>query len=177
MINTYFQRGFTMKNRIKISITIDDTIIRAIDKIAESNESTRSETINQKLHKDAEIKALVQQDKKTFAVYEIGQICHAVLNAYCISIGDDSYKKWVDLDSQTKEIVINGVQNVIDNPDITPQQHFENWKQQRIVEGWKYGKRKDYVNKLHPNLVLWDELNEAQRMKDSIFINTVKSLI
>ena len=166
-----------MKSRLKISVTIDESIIKAIDKIAESKESTRSQTINQKLHQDPEIKALVQQDKKTFTAYEIAQICHAALNAYCITIGDDSYKKWIDLDSQTKEIVIKGVQDVIDNPNITPQKHFENWKEQRIAEGWKYGKRKDYVNKQHPNLVSWDKLNKAQRMKDSIFINTVKSLV
>lgn len=42
----------------------------------------------------------------------------------------------------------------------------EVWAQQRISEGWQYGEKRDDVLKLHPCLVLYEELPESEKEYD-----------
>ena len=42
----------------------------------------------------------------------------------------------------------------------------ETWALQRMAEGWKYGKQRDDVNKLHPCLIPYEELPENEKEYD-----------
>ncbi len=39
----------------------------------------------------------------------------------------------------------------------------ETWAQERIRQGWSYGEQRDDVRKLHPCLVAYEELPEAEK--------------
>lgn len=52
----------------------------------------------------------------------------------------------------------------------SPQELHENWVQAYLDMGWKYGKKYDTENKLHPDLVPYVELGQLERDKDTIFV-------
>jgi hypothetical protein len=48
---------------------------------------------------------------------------------------------------------------------------------QKIGDGWSYGKFKDPVARKHPCLVSYDLLPQEQKMKDHLFLAVVKALL
>lgn len=42
----------------------------------------------------------------------------------------------------------------------------EVWARQRISDGWRYGEKLDSENKLHPDLVPYEELTEGEKAYD-----------
>lgn len=44
----------------------------------------------------------------------------------------------------------------------------ENWAEQRIKDGWKYGKKRDDKRKEHPSLIPYEELSEEEKEYDRI---------
>jgi len=42
----------------------------------------------------------------------------------------------------------------------------EVWSQQRMRDGWRYGKQRDDQAKLHPGLVPYEELSESEKDYD-----------
>ena len=53
---------------------------------------------------------------------------------------------------------------------------FRSWTQNKINDGWTYGPIKDAVNKTHPCLVPFNQLEPAQQAKDFIFKAVVNAL-
>ena len=108
-------------------------------------------------------------------VEQVAKACHDANRAYCKSIGDDSVPTWGKARAELKESVINGVENVIENPDVTPEQSHENWLKKKQADGWTYGEQKDVDKKTHPCFRTYAELPEEQRKKDDIFLETARA--
>lgn len=54
----------------------------------------------------------------------------------------------------------------------------EVWAQSRIIQGWKYGPRRDDDLKTHPCLVLYEELPEEEKQYDrDTAIGTLKLIL
>ena len=54
----------------------------------------------------------------------------------------------------------------------------ETWAQERIRQGWSYGKQRDDVRKLHPCLVAYEELPEAEKDFDrNTSVETLKLIL
>ena len=60
----------------------------------------------------------------------------------------------------------------LENPQATPEMMHQNWMKTHLDTGWTYGEAKDEVLKTHPCLVEYDQLPEAQLVKDK-FIRAV----
>lgn len=72
---------------------------------------------------------------------------------------------------------IEGVRRVRrEGASLSPRDHHDAWVAFLLVRGWRPGPGKDPENKIHPNLVPWDELSPEQRDKDRVFIGIVVSL-
>lgn len=52
----------------------------------------------------------------------------------------------------------------------------DNWKKDKIADGWVYGETKDTVLKTHPCIVEWWELPPEQQFKDRLFCAIVDAL-
>ena len=76
-----------------------------------------------------------------------------------------------------KESAIKGVEYKIANLNATPEQQHEAWSNDKIKEGWVYGKVKDAEKKTHHCLVPYIELPIEQQIKDYIFVSVVTSLL
>lgn len=54
----------------------------------------------------------------------------------------------------------------------------ETWAQERIRQGWSYGEQRDDVRKLHPCLVAYEELPEAEKDFDrNTSVGTLKLIL
>jgi hypothetical protein len=51
------------------------------------------------------------------------------------------------------------------------------WAAERERQGWTYGTQRDNARKLHPSLVPWEELSEAEKQKDRDTVNNIPRLI
>jgi len=110
------------------------------------------------------------------AVAIIASICHEANRAYCKAIGDDSQPSWDDAPEWQKQSACNGVSFHLDNPTAGPEGSHNNWMAEKQLDGWVYGEVKDPEAKTHPCMVDYDDLPEAQQLKDSIFVGIVHSL-
>jgi hypothetical protein len=99
----------------------------------------------------------------------IAKICHNANKAYCECTGDFSQPTWENADFEIKASAVNGVQYHIDNPNATPEKSHANWMKTKKEQGWTYGEVKDEAIKKHPCMVDYDDLPEAQQIKDKLF--------
>jgi hypothetical protein len=104
----------------------------------------------------------------------IARVCHEANRGWCIAHGDDSQVGWDEAPDWQRESAINGVEGTL--AGTTPEESHDSWARQKVEDGWVYGAVKDPDKKTHPCLVPYDELSEADRAKDALFVAVVKSL-
>ena len=104
----------------------------------------------------------------------ISVACHEVNRAWCLAHGDKSQPHWEDLDGETRASAHSGVRGAIQGN--TPEQSHTSWLEFKGARGWKYGPGKSPDDKLHPCMVPYEELSDDQKMKDHLFISTVRQM-
>lgn len=107
---------------------------------------------------------------------DIARVCHNANKALCDALGDTSQVDWEDAPEWQKKSAITGVQNILNNPNTTPEQSHESWLREKAEDGWTYGTVKDVTAKTHPCFRPYAELPQEQRAKDHIFGAIVRSL-
>jgi len=53
----------------------------------------------------------------------------------------------------------------------SPQELHGSWMQAYITMGWVYGEEYDRANKIHPDLVPYDQLGQLEQDKDAVFVS------
>jgi len=61
--------------------------------------------------------------------------------------------------------------------EILARMEHERWMTEKIQAGWKYGKPRDDKNKIHPDMVPWDELPETEKEKDYHAVRMISELL
>ena len=107
---------------------------------------------------------------------QVARVCHEVNRAYCAALGDHSQAAWEDAPEWQRASARMGVDLHRMLPDTGPETSHIGWSQQKANEGWTYGPIKDAVNKTHPCLVPFNQLEPAQQAKDFIFKAVVNAL-
>lgn len=92
---------------------------------------------------------------------------HEVNRIYCQSIGDNTVAPWEHAPNWQRASVIEGVKRAL--AGATPRELHESWCDFKRADGWTFGPVKDADAKTHPCLVDYDDLPEAQRVKDQLF--------
>ncbi len=90
---------------------------------------------------------------------------------YCLSINEPPPPAWDGLTNAMQEGMIQGAKMALAGS--SPAQSHENWCKTRLAEGWTYATITDRENKKHACLVPYEELPEAQRVKDALFQHVV----
>ena len=109
-------------------------------------------------------------------ITDIAKICHEINKAYCESIGDTSQTLWDDAPTWQKRSAILGVQFHLNNPNAKPSDAHNSWLEEKIKDGWKWGRIKDADKKEHPCFLPYEMLPIEQKGKDFIFLQVVHSL-
>lgn len=81
---------------------------------------------------------------------------------------------WDTLDEHTKASAVDGVRGVLAGN--TPEESHENWSRFKVADGWVFGPVKNELEKTHPCLVPYAELDEGQKIKDDLFVAIAKTL-
>ena len=98
---------------------------------------------------------------------QIAAVCHEANRMYCTVTGDRSQPEWYDAPEWQKISAVQGVQTLIADPSLTPEQMHQNWMAFKLRDGWTYGLIKDAE---------YSALPEVQKMKDHLFHAIVKTL-
>ena len=102
---------------------------------------------------------------------------HEANRAYCLSLGDTSQQPWATAPQWQVQSAIAGVEAIVKNPRLTPQESHESWCAQKTADGWIYGVVKSEAARTHPCLVAYDALPPEQRLKDALFGAVVRGVM
>lgn len=72
----------------------------------------------------------------------------------------------VNVNGDQWESLLDGVQWREEHPEATEADNHINWMIKKQEQGWKYGSKKDFNKKEHPDLVPYDQLPEIEKRKD-----------
>lgn len=107
----------------------------------------------------------------------IARVCHEANRAYAQATGEPAEQvlgPWFDVNELTRESARIGVRLAIDGA--TPEQLHESWTAVKRAAGWTYGPVRDNAALVHPCLVPYEELPDAQQRKDHLFHAIVQAL-
>ncbi len=99
---------------------------------------------------------------------------HEANRIYCRALGDLSQEPWDNAPEWQRESSLKGVDAVFAGAG--PGAAHESWMAEKVATGWKYGPVKDPEKKEHPCMVPFDQLPEAERMKDHLYVETVHTM-
>ncbi len=69
-------------------------------------------------------------------------------------------------------------EDILDLTELLAKNAHDNWAEQRIRDGWRYGYRGSDENKTHPNLVPYEQLSEPDKEYDRrAVLETLKAII
>lgn len=98
---------------------------------------------------------------------------HEANRAYCTALGDTSQPPWENAPTWQRDSALEGVRGVLIEGN-GPKESHASWLAAKRRDGWVYGPTKNPDTKEHPCMVEYDELPEHQKIKDTIFVNTVR---
>ena len=75
------------------------------------------------------------------------------------------------LDRHTKFINMKSVIKALENPNLTAKEMHDEWMNNKIEDGWKFGDVKDAELKTHPLIIDFELMNDVDKMKDQNFID------
>lgn len=77
---------------------------------------------------------------------------------------------------KTDDIILRD--EILELSELLAKNTHEVWAQGRISDGWRYGEKRDDREKLHPCLVAYEELSEAEKDYDrNTALETLKLII
>lgn len=108
-------------------------------------------------------------------VESIARACHNNNKAFCESIGDFSQKPWEEAEGWQIKAAFEQVEYHLANDEVIAGESHRNWMQQKLDDGWQVGPVKSTENKIHPDLVPFEDLDFNSKVKDYIFGYTVRT--
>lgn len=93
---------------------------------------------------------------------------------YCQALGDTSQVAWSVAEDWQRQSALNGVDGVFSGN--SPKASHESWMAEKAAAGWKHGPVKDVEKKEHPSFRPYDELSDAEKAKDFLFVSTVLAM-
>jgi hypothetical protein len=110
-------------------------------------------------------------------IIDIARVCHEANRAYCLSLGDTTQPAWKNAPDWQVQSAVSGVEAILDGRVKSPSDSHTNWFNQKMKDGWVYGRVKDPAKKEHPCMMPFEELSEGQQAKDKLFFAIAQALL
>lgn len=104
----------------------------------------------------------------------IAEVCHEANRVVQRHLGEPVNPPWAEADDGLRRSAADGVENAL--AGASPRESHENWLRFKEADGWVFGEVKDFEAKTHPCFVAYDDLPPEQRVKDALFVSTVRAL-
>lgn len=105
------------------------------------------------------------------------EMANEVVRVYARTLCDYTYVDWKYLEQPQKDLRIRGVIDIVENPNQTAEEAHNKWLFEKKKDGWVYAPKRNHEMKKHPYIVEYSELPKEQRIKDELFIETVKMVL
>jgi len=109
-------------------------------------------------------------------IERIARVCHAALSAYREALGQDPLPPWDAAPEWQRRSSREAVRFRLEHPHAPPDAQHEQWRRDRLADGWRHGPVRDEAAKTNPMLVPYTELPEDERRKDLLVMAVVRSL-
>jgi hypothetical protein len=113
----------------------------------------------------------------SYLIDAIAATIHNLNTEWCRLNGDFKHFSWEEAPKDICDTMKEGVKWVLKNPDITPEEHHNNWVEHKTKEGWTFDLFKDFERKTHPCLVPFDELPFNEKWKNSLIITATLNFV
>lgn len=92
----------------------------------------------------------------------------------------NAYKRAVNLPETPKTPervagVVAGVENMRNNPNLSPIENHEAWMERMKADGWVYGEELSETEKTHPALLPYEDVSDFYKINDLIFLAIVSA--
>lgn len=107
----------------------------------------------------------------------IAQVCHEANRGYQAAFPQEAVPvapPWDECSDEMQLGIVLGVRKALEGAN--PREMHEAWCENKVANGWVWGAVKSEEGKLHPCLMDYDELPEAHRRKDELFLAVVHAL-
>lgn len=83
-------------------------------------------------------------------------------------------EEWGKRDDAFKKQFINVVADYLNADKLpSPEEAHNSWMEAYFNMGWRYGEKRDAEKKTHPDLVPYEQLEQAEKDKDAIFLSFI----
>jgi hypothetical protein len=104
-------------------------------------------------------------ERRAIFVYEGARLAAIAANAPIIP------SQWSEREQDFKDQFLKVIERQMgDERSNSPAELHGSWMQAYLDRGWKYGEKYDPENRIHPDLVPYDNLGQLEKDKDSVFI-------
>ena len=128
---------------------------------------------------DANVHDFVYTDK-VFKYEDIVRGCkvaYTLANVISELNNEDVGVPFEALEKTSRLFLIDNAIAVLRDPFMTVEVNHEVWMDLRIDKGWKYGTKTNRAKKISNCLVPFEALNDLQKLKDVVFIDTIRLLV
>jgi hypothetical protein len=108
---------------------------------------------------------------------DAAKVVHEAMRAYRAVLGQPPLPPWEEAEAWMKTSTVEGVAHSLNHPDTPPSRQHEQWLEEKTRTGWKYGPERDDANKIHPLMVPYALLPEAERRKDALITAVTQALL
>jgi hypothetical protein len=105
---------------------------------------------------------------------KVAALASQIANAIRLVNGEDELESFDMLSAKEQTARAQNVKAVIDDPGLSQEAQHVEWVKLMVSLGWRWGEVTDQKNKIHNCLVSYEDLPFLQKLKDHLFIETVK---
>lgn len=117
-----------------------------------------------------------EMDIEYAQIEKIAQTAHSANRTWSHIHGDFSQGPWIEQSAEYRRMMRHGVLAQLKDPERSPEENHNAWKQAVEADGWTWGPKRDEALRKNPAIVPWEDLPVEQRRKNAMFQAIVGAL-
>ncbi|MBI1339607.1 hypothetical protein GC169_05260 [bacterium] len=109
-------------------------------------------------------------------ITRIARVMHEAVRAWQMANGQEAAPPWSRAPAWMKTASREAVVWRLAHRKAPASAQHDQWADEKLANGWRYGKVKDGKKKTHPLLIPYEDLPEVERQKDTLVAAVVLSL-
>ena len=104
-------------------------------------------------------------ERRAIFIYNAARLAASAADAPIVPV------HWEDREDEFREQFLDVIERQCgEQRSVSPADLHADWMEAYHMMGWRYGEKYDRENKIHPDLVPYDQLGQLEQDKDAVFI-------